>query len=745
MKEKSLMIPKFEFSRHIGQFINNASKAKIFNDFLFLSLDQRVYQYHINSKELVKIYGSIDQNISSFFIDNDCILLGCSGGILETIFYSSSSQNHTLRMHKKRITKCIKINNLIISGSKDGFISIYNIMDEKTDFVSIEAAVVDFYYSDNILWVATGNKTIKKYVVQNGKYTCNHIIQFDDFLSFLVFKTKEIFCITHKGSSFLIDLDSLQVKSFNVFKKTRTVNCEKNTLLIHCASSVHVFSVKDERFGFSNEKKHKTTQDDLMVLINKENLNKKDNNEINFLSISSSNKFYTWKTAEDYQINKKDSFWHEGPILNAFEENDILYTISKDTLCVWNVYENISLINKIKLKNCINFILTDKQIFILTQESFSVIYALNKSTLEILEEHKIECSCFALYNNLVAICNKNKLTIYVDFKDQIASFILPDIAVNCLFGSDGKLFVSCLDAKVYLIQCQGSDIKILMTFYGHSLPVKTMVFEENNNILFTFGADKTIKIWGLDFGECRKTVTSDFGTNVIFIDKEELVWMYQNNNKINIVSGFNTIYHIKNESKEKTKLFLTKSFLLSTSESGLRVFNCLEDEYISNTAISNNNVEEKHLYKNTFMTNYDTYERFEMFLEKLQESSFSQNFETSDSLNGLNKNTNSIVLEFVGFLDCKSFVEITQLLYILEDENVFLLLNVIYLSLKDNLIFCSRFYSELYKIHRTTIEKYILLEELKKALKENLISLRDKIGINWANIILETDGVYEKE
>jgi U3 small nucleolar RNA-associated protein 12 len=49
-------------------------------------------------------------------------------------------------------------------------------------------------------------------------------------------------------------------------------------------------------------------------------------------------------------------------------------------------------------------------------------------------------------------------------------------------------------------------LKLCLTCYGHSLPVMTLDISDDNTLLVTGSADKTVKLWGLDFGDCHRSL-----------------------------------------------------------------------------------------------------------------------------------------------------------------------------------------------------------------------------------------------
>ena len=66
------------------------------------------------------------------------------------------------------------------------------------------------------------------------------------------------------------------------------------------------------------------------------------------------------------------------------------------------------------------------------------------------------------------------------------------------------VFVSSLDStvKVYF----QDSLKFFLSLYGHKLPALALDCADDDTILASGGADKTIKIWGLDFGDCHRTM-----------------------------------------------------------------------------------------------------------------------------------------------------------------------------------------------------------------------------------------------
>ena len=65
------------------------------------------------------------------------------------------------------------------------------------------------------------------------------------------------------------------------------------------------------------------------------------------------------------------------------------------------------------------------------------------------------------------------------------------------------LAVALLDCTVKVFH--EDSLKFALSLYGHRLPVLTMDISDDNSLLVTGSADKNMKVWGMDFGDCHKS------------------------------------------------------------------------------------------------------------------------------------------------------------------------------------------------------------------------------------------------
>jgi len=66
------------------------------------------------------------------------------------------------------------------------------------------------------------------------------------------------------------------------------------------------------------------------------------------------------------------------------------------------------------------------------------------------------------------------------------------------------VFVSTLDSTIKVFF--NDSLKLFLSLYGHKLPALAIDSSDDDVILASSGADKTVKIWGLDFGDTHRTL-----------------------------------------------------------------------------------------------------------------------------------------------------------------------------------------------------------------------------------------------
>ncbi|KAL8948815.1 MAG: hypothetical protein Q9222_005032 [Ikaeria aurantiellina] len=78
-----------------------------------------------------------------------------------------------------------------------------------------------------------------------------------------------------------------------------------------------------------------------------------------------------------------------------------------------------------------------------------------------------------------------------------------DDILSLRFSPDSRLVaLSLLDNTVKVFF--DDSLKLFLNLYGHKLPVLNMDISYDSKLIVTCSADKNVRIWGLDFGDCHK-------------------------------------------------------------------------------------------------------------------------------------------------------------------------------------------------------------------------------------------------
>jgi U3 small nucleolar RNA-associated protein 12 len=79
-----------------------------------------------------------------------------------------------------------------------------------------------------------------------------------------------------------------------------------------------------------------------------------------------------------------------------------------------------------------------------------------------------------------------------------------DDILSVRFSPDARLLaVALLDNTVKVFF--NDSLKLFLNLYGHKLPVLNMDISWDSKLIVTCSADKTVRLWGLDFGDCHKS------------------------------------------------------------------------------------------------------------------------------------------------------------------------------------------------------------------------------------------------
>ncbi|SJX61232.1 related to DIP2-Dom34p-interacting protein [Sporisorium reilianum f. sp. reilianum] len=88
---------------------------------------------------------------------------------------------------------------------------------------------------------------------------------------------------------------------------------------------------------------------------------------------------------------------------------------------------------------------------------------------------------------------------------HVRTLKMTDDVLCARFSPNGKLLaLSLLDNTVKVFFAD--TLKFFLSLYGHKLPVLSLDISGDSKLCVTVSADKNVKLWGLDFGDCHKSI-----------------------------------------------------------------------------------------------------------------------------------------------------------------------------------------------------------------------------------------------
>ncbi|ORD93828.1 YB1C [Enterospora canceri] len=697
--------PDFTYRGTFGLIANRRSRMKQDGAYTFVSLNSRLYKYDTEANELVETYGTTEYAISSFIVKNEWIVIGYEMGMVEIC-----NRNKKLRLHRKSVTAMGIFENILCSGSSDGTICIYDLDLETEQIVSCNSAVVQIEIGSEI-FVACGDKSIRKYTISGSAVD---MILFDDHIFDFIRRESELFVICKSGGSHFVDLKTNEIRKFIDYNKIKSVNCFGDILMVFCGIKIYRYKMtKKEAFGLQLQSTFAVGDKNMLSVMMFGN---------KYVGITLRNKLVVFDEKKEI---KNYLNLHETEIIQVQveDENGHFYTLSKERLIKWVVGDEILVVeNKVDLDAARAFLIINSNIFIATS---NMITEYNPITLSQLNQFDINATKMCLYNDICAVCYDKTVTFYTDcFKTRLREFELPDSVSSCEFSRDGLFTVGCVDGKAYLynqIDFDTTEMVQKFCLYGHSLPIRSISFSPDNKLIATCSIDKLVKLWSMDFGECRKTFVGD-SQNVEFVSGDEFdddLWFYSNNSIV-YQEKFNRLKYFKAFSSGIIKI--CGNNMIYTEKSGVSLLTMNREELL----LEKEEVSDRMVNKEAFITDASNYEKFSKYLMKL-----SDNF------------TGGVSNEFYGFIVATDFVEMEQFVHLLGVKDVNVIMRVIENNLEGNTVFNGRLLNVLIRFHQRTVEKYENYKEIVIRIHSKLKQIEDAIYDNDAVMKMEMYGIYE--
>lgn len=254
------------------------------------------------------------------------------------------------------------------------------------------------------------------------------------------------------------------------------------------------------------------------------------NNQLEFYTISGQAKS---KKAKSDEVPEHDRLFsvdlpgHRDPIrsISLSSDDRMLATASNGTLKIWNTRTQ-SCLRTLECSNatCCSFVPGDKIVIVGTKDGDLQLFDIASSALiETFKAH--DGSIWALKvhpdGRSVVTGSGDKTAKFWNF--EVVQVEIPgtrrttprlklvhtrtmkvnDEILALCYSPDGRLLaVATYD---YTVKVFFTDtLKLFLNLYGHKLPVLNISISSDNKIIATCSADKNVRLWGLDFGDCHK-------------------------------------------------------------------------------------------------------------------------------------------------------------------------------------------------------------------------------------------------
>ncbi len=334
---------------------------------------------------------------------------------------------------------------------------------------------------------------------------------------------------------------------------------------------------------------------------------------------------------------------------------------------------------------------------------------------KILSFEKIRC--VASYNDCLAIIIEDGVH-FLDSNFQETKFISSQEGIVCAgFSPRGDLFCTCTyDNKINVYSFP--EIQLVLSLYGHTLPVRNFAVSPDSSLLVSCSADRTVKVWGLAYGECRKShicdaYTVEFVGDRIFICAGNRLYYYTEKQKLVDWDTFGG-----------KSVALGRGYLIASSGPGLRFYSVQRYEFTPE------DVETPIEYTEVEVAEKDKFEKFLRFIEK--------------ATGPFEYYTKADQERFYTFLVSLNAVECKNYMCILDSVSVNAILELLFHYVSRNTVVNARIFIDIYKLHTLSVKNSSVFYPLRERLIHDIRDTRDMIGTNEAriNIDINYDNIY---
>lgn len=211
------------------------------------------------------------------------------------------------------------------------------------------------------------------------------------------------------------------------------------------------------------------------------------------------------------------------PLHVSFAHNNFSFmSLSKESLKIWNSATLKSTHMLCSRGVCCLFAFDDRKAVVGIEDGRLEIYDLETNDLiDSVEGHQSSVTAMCLSNDKLGLLSgsRDKTVVFWDLEFDVDAsgenrkftlkarkrVVVADEVLCLSYSADQKYFaVGCLDRKGYIFFAD--SMKSYKVLYSHNLPITCLDISTDATTLATGSGDKDVKIWSMDFGECKRII-----------------------------------------------------------------------------------------------------------------------------------------------------------------------------------------------------------------------------------------------
>lgn len=700
--ENENLLPEFIYKEKVGEIANNSSIIRTNNKEALVSVNNTLYIWSLRTNSIkqkitdeknIKITNFIEYNFENSLL----YILGYENGIIK-IFNDENELITQFRPHSKRITGIIQIENQIIVSSADGTVIRYDVLSEEVKmwYKGNAQMIYNMKFFDDKIYANCGDNAVRIWDVNNENLEklisfSDEIFDFEVYTGFLV-----IFYMS--GESEIYNIEEKSTKKFSVFKRLNALKRKNEFLFLLVKSKFYRFKVTFDKEDLKIQNIDSQKVDDTFMDF--------DIFGEKFVFITKENSI----EIQDFGKNSKSSIvFHKKSIFDFIIEKKKIVTCSEDKFIVWRIEkEGIEKLYSHSFNFAAHSIgIYERNIVVGCSDGFFM-YDFDNCSLKYAKE--ISNSLIKIHKNKLCLVHENTMNVFrVNTKEKIETVRIyentfDDHITYINISDDGKYMgLSFLNNTVNIYDFNNFDQKLVL--YGHSLPVRHFVFSPDSKTILTCGSDKLVKLWGTDFGECRKSFIGN-STNAQYLNNEAFIYCDKN---IKYIKKHDLIKEYKIQDLVALK-YENKS-LFCILKNGFAFFETGKYELV--VGKDDEDVEEEILRENKIV-NARKYEKFMEELEKLAEGTCERND------------------DFFTILNQIDLAEVNQYIYFLTSEHVKIMIEYLDDYVEKAPLLTGRYLNAIFRIHAYMCQNDQKTHETFKKAMKNLYHVKESIGINLA-------------